>query len=127
MLSPNWDDSKSAQSFTAPQAANTTINAAIITGMVYSQGVGWEQPFSGGAMNITRLLEDWGNGTSTKLTLNTSIVNLFSSAGAPLHSETPGYYYYAPIRDFNFDPNFMDPTKLPPGTPRVRPEIRLSL
>lgn len=124
VLSPAWDDSKSSQSFKNRRASNTTINAALITGMVYSQGSDGSSPFSGGAMNITRLLEDWGNGSSTKLTLNTSIVNLFSSARATAPFQSPGYYYYAPIRDFNFDRNFMDPTKLPPGTPRVRAEIR---
>jgi hypothetical protein len=69
-------------------------------------------------MNLPRLLEDWGNG-SVELTLNTSIVNLFNSVRATAPFQNPGLYYYAPTRDFNFDPNFKDPAKLPPGTPSL--------
>ena len=32
--------------------------------------------------------------------------------------------YYAPTRDFNFDNNFLDSTRQPPGTPAVRTLIR---
>jgi hypothetical protein len=122
-LSGNWVDALSAGSLSSRIANNTTVNAAIITGVVfsdYSDGT----PFSGGAMNMPRLLEHWGNGSSTKLTLNTSLVNLFNSVYATANWSTPGTYYYAPIRDFNFDQNFKDMTKLPPGTPMLSAIIR---
>lgn len=123
VLSPNWNDANSSSSYTTRVAADTTVNAAIITGDVDSAGATGTSPFSGGVMNLTRLLEDWGNG-SKKLTLNTSIVNLFESVRATAPWQTPGTYYKAPTRDFNFDPNFLDPAKLPPGTPELRALIR---
>lgn len=99
------------------------MNAAILTGIVYAGGSGGTSPKSGGVVNLPRLLEDWGNG-SDRLTLNGSIVNLFNSVRATAPFRTPGNYYYAPTRDFNFDPNFKDVTKLPPGTPELRTLIR---
>jgi len=30
-----------------------------------------------------------------------------------------GYFYKAPNRDWGFDTMYLDPTKLPPGTPQV--------
>jgi hypothetical protein len=68
-------------------------------------------------MNVPRLLEDW---TADTLTLNTSIVNLFYSARATNWFANPGIYYFAPTRQFSFDQNFTNWTKLPPGTPLVR-------
>lgn len=123
ILSPNWNDSDSNDSYSDRDATDTTVNAAIITGVVFTGGSSGTNPFSGGAMNITRLLEDWGNG-SKKLTLNTSIVNLFDSARATAPWQVPGTYYKAPTRDFNFDNNFTDAAKQPPGTPELRALIR---
>ncbi len=117
ILSANWLDSKSGGNFASRDAKSTTINAAIITGIVYSTGSGVND-FSGGVMNLPRLLEDWGNGSaSIVLTLNTSIVNLFDSVQAVAQFKNPGVYYYAPTRQFSFDQNFRDYSKLPPGTP----------
>lgn len=116
VLSPAWQDSQSSGSFKYRDALNTTINAAIIAGAVDSEGSSGSSPFSGGVVNLPRLLEDWGNG-ARRLTINTSMVKLFNSVYATAPFQNPGYYYYAPTRDFNFDPNFKDPTKLPPGTP----------
>ncbi len=85
ILSTNWADSQSAIALGAKgknKAASTTVNAAIITGNVPSTGPGANQ-FSGGAANLPRLLEDWGNAGSVTLTLNTSMVNLYSSLRTP--------------------------------------------
>lgn len=116
VLSEDWKDSLSSGSFKYRDATDTTINAAIITGAVDTSGSTGNSPFSGGVVNLPRLLEDWGNG-ARHLTLNTSMVKFFDSIRATAPFQNPGYYYYAPTRDFNFDSNFKDPTKLPPGTP----------
>jgi hypothetical protein len=120
VLSGNWKDSDSNKSFSTGvrPACDTTVNAAILTGVVYSTGSG-ASTFSGGVQNLPRLLEDWGNGNSDVLTLNTSIVNFFNSVRATHQFEAPGNYYYAPIRQFSFDLNFLDYTKQPPGTPML--------
>jgi hypothetical protein len=118
ILSGNWVDSQSSLSVvdgSKSKANNTTINAAILTGIVYSTDA-TSNHFSGGVLNVPRLLEDW---TAQILTLNTSIVNLFDSARATNWFRNPGVYYYAPTRAFSFDRNFTNWTKLPPATPEL--------
>lgn len=116
ILSPNWQDNDSSNlDHSSRDAADTTVNAAILAGTVYSTGTAAGQ-WSGGVHNLPRLLEDWGGKT---LTLNTSLVNLFNSVKANTQFKNPGAYYYAPNRNFNFDQNFLQATKLPPGTPTV--------
>ena len=63
---------------------------------------------------LPRLLEDWSNNT---LTLNTSIINLFNSTKATGTFVNPGTYYTPPTRNFSYDLNFEDPSKVPPGIP----------
>jgi hypothetical protein len=75
-------------------------------------------------VNLPLLLEDWGNGGSTTLSLNTSIVNFYNSVRATNLFQTPGVYYYAPSRQFNFDTNFKSATRLPPGTPMLGAILR---
>ena len=121
VLSGNWDDAHSNDAFSTGVrvAKSTTVNAAILTGVVYSTGSG-ATTYSGGVQNLPRLLEDWGNGSaSVVLTINTSIVNFFNSVRANHQFEAPGNYYYAPTRQFSFDLNFLDYTKQPPGTPML--------
>lgn len=120
VLSPNWTDASSSASYTTRNAAATTVNAAILAGVVYSTGSTQPQ-FSGGAHNFPRLLEDWSGDT---LTLNGSLVNLFNSVRANTQFQWPGAYYNPPTRQFSFDNNFADPTKIPPGTPQLRVLIR---
>lgn len=123
ILSPNWKDSQSSLLVTDSSkndATSTTVNAAILTGVVYSTGNSITT-FSGGVHNLPRLLEDWRNVT---LTINTSIVNLFNSMRATTQWKSPGNYYYAPTRQFSFDPNFMSSTKQPPGTPQFHVILR---
>lgn len=120
ILSRNWVDSQSALSLgsgSKAKAVSTTINAAILAGNVPSTGADVNS-YSGGVMNLPRLLEDWGNGSSSVvLTINTSMVNLFSSSRATTQFQSPGVYYYAPTRQFSFDINFMNQARIPPGTP----------
>jgi hypothetical protein len=66
-------------------------------------------------------LEAWSGHT---FTLNGSLVCLFDSAKATSPFQNPGVYYSAPTRNINFDPNFLDPNKLPPGTPALRTLVR---
>jgi hypothetical protein len=128
ILSGAWKDNASATTLGSSgggvrTATSDTVNAAILTGIVYSTGSG-ATTFSGGAMNLPRLLEDWGNGGSVTLTLNTSIVNLFASTRATNQFQNPGAYYYAPTRQFSFDQNFLNYTKQPPGTPMLGVVLR---
>lgn len=118
ILSSNWTDSVYGNGSTAlsiRSASDTTVNAAIIAGAVYTTGTGVGN-WSGGIQNLPRLLENW---TGRTLTLNGSLVNLYPSVQANTQFQNPGVYYNAPTRNFNFNTNFTNPAKLPPGTPLV--------
>ena len=127
ILSPAWKDSTSyTSSDTGPNASTyTTVNAAILTGIVPSTG-NTTATFSGGVHNLPRLLENWTS--SRELWLNTSIINLFNSTKATGKFVTPGTgsYYVPPTRQFSFDQNFRDPAKQPPGMPCALVPIRFN-
>src|SRR5208283_225228 len=92
ILSPAWQDSKSANPLpSSPNASSDTVNAAILTGNVPSTGSGATQ-FSGGVMNLPRLLEAWSSSSGSSyqtLALNTSLVNLFASTRATNRFQNP--------------------------------------
>ena len=98
-------------------ASDTTINAALIAGIVPSAG----GVYSGGVENFFRLLENWSSRT---LTVNGSIVALFPSQIATASWGASGVYSPPQQRAYSFDFNFKDVNKLPPGTPEVRTLIR---
>ncbi|HEX4262990.1 MAG TPA: hypothetical protein VH597_01520 [Verrucomicrobiae bacterium] len=123
ILSDNWSDSRSLTTAFGSgswDADDTTVNAAILTGIVPSTG-STSSTFSGGVHNLPRLLEDWGGYT---LTLNTSIINLYNSQEATNKFVNPGTYYQPPNRAFSYDYNFMDPNKVPPGIPDALVALR---
>ena len=125
ILSPNWSDALSAGSYALRIPTTTTIDAALITGIVPSTGSASGQ-FSGGVHNLPRLLENW---TGVNLWLNTSIVCLYNSSIATNTFITPGGaggYYSAPTRHFSFDLNYFDPAKQPPGIPTALVPIRFN-
>jgi hypothetical protein len=125
ILSGAWNDSKSSSSYTGRPASDTTVNAAILTGVVPSTGTSSTQ-FSGGVHNLPRLLEDWNSPSTRTLWLNTSIMNLFNSKIATHQFVNPGTYYDPPTRKFSYDLNFLDPAKQPPGVPCALVLVRLN-
>jgi hypothetical protein len=116
ILSTAWNDGNSSLAVGSRKASDTTVNAAVLGGIVPSGG-GY---YSGGVENFPRFLEDWGGKT---LTYNGSMVVMFNSktATAPWGGAD---VYSPPARNWAFDINFLDATKLPPGTPEVRAIIR---
>jgi len=117
VLSQSWNDANSALSLNSRVASHTTVNAAFIAGIVPSNGVN----YSGGVENFPRFLEKWSSRT---LTYNGSMVVMFPSAVATSPWRYGSPIYEAPTRNWAFDVNFLDPAKLPPGTPAVRAMIR---
>ena len=117
ILSGNWNDGNSGSTLGSRTASDTTINAAVLTGIVPT-GNGY---YSGGAENSIRLLEDWSNKT---LTFNGSTVVLFYSQFATAPWGASQDVYNPPIRNWSFDRNFIDPAKLPLGTPELRTLFR---
>jgi hypothetical protein len=110
ILSNNWNDANSGQTLSHRIATPTTINAAIVSGIVpsnlYSDG-----GYSGGAENFPRFLESWSN---VPLTYYGSMVEVFNSAQAIGEWHYGGNIYNAPAREWFFDNNFT--TNPPPGT-----------
>jgi len=120
ILSPNWQDSQSSSGYSGRGAADMTFNAALVTGNMPSTGT-TASTFSGGVHNLTRFLENWSN---KNLTLNTSIVCLFSSQMATNQFQMPGVYYTPPNRNWGFDQTYYSPNKQPPGVPCALVPIR---
>jgi len=116
-LSVSWNDANSTGTLSKRVASDTTVNAAMLTGIVPTGG-GY---YSGGADNAIRLLENWSGKT---LTFNGSLVVLFNSRMATAPWGTSAQVSSPPNRRYNFDPNFLDSLKLPPGTLELRAGFR---
>jgi hypothetical protein len=121
MLSANWnlDDTASTQNINQRNASNTTINIAILSGTDSTGGIegtgGHGGAYNGGLENYPRLHEDW---TGRTLTYRGSFVSLYT----PRHVSGNWIYgnpqYNAPGRNWNYDTDFNDASKLPPLSPR---------
>jgi hypothetical protein len=120
VLSNGWLDGNSTAPLSSRVALNTTINAAFLAGTDSTggiEGAGGQDGggHNGGLENYPRFHEDWGGHT---LTYRGSFVSL----NVPQHvSGAWGYgdpYYQAPNRDWDYDTDFDDVTKLPPLSPR---------
>lgn len=103
ILSNSWLDSNSGS---APPASPTTINSAIVSGVVTS-GSGFV--YTGGAENFPRFLEDWDG---QDFTYYGSMIQLYES------QQSIGVWgkknvYSPPDRKWFFDKNFK--LKVPPG------------
>jgi hypothetical protein len=122
VLSTNWSDATTTK---LPNPGNTTVNAAMLEGIVQStNGI-----YSGGVENFLRLLENWSKSPSgassvQTLTYNGSIVVMFPSQYATNYQRTTGNYYNAPTRNWGFDYNFTRQSGLPPLTPQSKAVIR---
>jgi Tfp pilus assembly protein PilX len=121
VLSPSWADGASTSSMdTGRVAANTTVNAAFLAGIVETVS----GSYSGGVENFPRFLENWSGKT---FTYNGSMIVMFPSRIATgTWKGTGSTYgiYNPPNRAWSFDVAFSNPTRLPPGTPEVRAVIR---
>jgi hypothetical protein len=114
ILSDGWADNVTSK---LPPALTTTVNAAMVEGIVRSTN----NVYSGGVENFLRLLENWGN---VNLWYNGSIVVMFPSQIATSYQLTTGNYYQAPVRQWSFDTNFTQQVGLPPLTPQAKGVIR---
>ncbi len=122
MLSDNWSDAYTSSTSIGSRApVNTTVNAAILAGIVESQKDGnGTKHYSGGVENFPRFLEDW---SGESLTYNGSMVVMFPSRQAT-NFWSYGKSYTAPNRKWAFDMSFLNSDRLPPLTPQVRKLVR---
>jgi hypothetical protein len=102
ILSGAWSDLASASSISSRTATNTTVNAALVGGIVPSSSGN----YSGGGENFVRLLEDWKSNT---LCIYGSMVQLYTSKQATGAWTGAGFNYKAPlVSKFYWDPNLSD-------------------
>ena len=113
VLSAGWNDATSHASVASRIAtANTTINAALVSGNVPSNGAN----YSGGGENFIRLLEDWSTRT---FCYYGSMVQLYASSQAKGVWNGDGTVYVAPqtTRWFHDHATFSDAS--PPGSLQI--------
>jgi hypothetical protein len=137
LLSNNWSDYASLQhpsGASVNRIATTTWYRVAIAGgknIVFpapSYATGAEYGFGtdGGVHNFLRFLEDWANPGAT-LNYSGSMVSLFySNYNTGTFKCCNNAVYHPPTRNFQFDTDFQDPNKLPPGTPMFRDINNLS-
>jgi hypothetical protein len=129
-LSNNWND---LNSFTNPTstagrtATQTWHRLAIAAGKNRSfPHPSWDASTDvgtdGGTHNFMRYLESWSGVNHNYLG---SLVSLFY-AQYNLGIYVPGVGAYSPpVRNYSFDTDFLDPSKIPPGTPRFQDLVNL--
>jgi hypothetical protein len=93
------------------------VNAAILAGAVETAGGN----YGGGMENFPRFLESWGS--AAIFTYSGSMVKMFPSLYATNIWGTANIYD-PPARNWAYDLNFNQATKLPPRTPSLQKMIR---
>ena len=111
ILSSAWSDLNSTNTISGRAAGNTTVNAALVGGVVPS-GSG---NYSGGGENFVRFLEDWKSST---FCYYGSMVQLYTSKTAIGPFSASGNVYKAPVTSrWFYDTNFG--TSSPPGSLQI--------
>jgi len=112
ILSEQWSDVDSHNTSTMGTAKYTEVAAAIVAGIVPTQG----GTASGGAHNFVRFLEKW----QAELTIRGSLVSLYESEVATVGMLSNfSDWYGAPVRKWGYHDFFKD-GYYPPGTPVSR-------
>jgi hypothetical protein len=123
VLSNAWNDSSSFSSpyaLSGRDASDTTVRFAMLAGDSVSslnatpnQG-GGNPRMNGGVHNFKRFLENWG---ANYLNYSGSLINMFNSHNNNSAFKCCVKVYSPPNRNWVFDTTFLDPNRLPPGTP----------
>lgn len=125
ILSNSWQDSRSFHYPWAQEdrvASATQVRFAMLTGdgITGNTGISYNPSqfgqLNGGIHNFKRYLERWSN---VRLNYTGSLVNLFNSRNNNGFWKCCDAVYNPPIRDWTFDTTFLDPNRLPPGTPYI--------
>jgi hypothetical protein len=87
-------------------------------------GTGQDFGTDGGVHNFLRYIEAWGG--SGGLYYRGSLVSLYYSQYATGTFKCCNLVYGPPPRYYYFDTAFLDPAKLPPGTPMLQDVVNLS-
>jgi len=110
-LSNSWNDANSTLNKSTRVATATTVNCSFMTGNTNTTSTN----YNGGLENLPRFLETW---SGTNFNWRGSMVNLWNSLQAT--GDWSGTYYDPPNRNWAYDTDLDDPSKLPPESPCVR-------
>lgn len=127
VLSRQWADGKSFRNpfsfgtrVVTDPGGETTVRTALLMGDTKSslnaspnQG-GGDPRLNGGVHNFKRFLENW---SATRLNFAGTLINLFYSRNNNGPFKCCSHVYSPPTRNWVFDTSFLDPNRLPPGTP----------
>jgi len=101
------------------QACTTSYRVAIASGksitFPHPSTAGNDFGTDGGVHNFLRYLEEWGGQTSN---YEGSLVSLYFAQYGVGSFKCCNMVYNPPGRNYSFDLDFTDPSKMPPGTPR---------
>jgi Tfp pilus assembly protein PilX len=111
VLSNGWTNTKVCGGGTPYTYAETSVNAAFITGNSVTTNT-----FNGGAINYPRFHEWWVN---TAFNYRGAFINLWTSKQASGDWCLGGDCYSAPIRNWGWETNFQNPNFWPPFIPSV--------
>jgi hypothetical protein len=124
LLSDNWNDVNSFASpynFALRVGSTTYYRTAIVggKGVYFPQPAGTAADFGtdGGVHNFLRYIENWGG---QNLNYEGSLVSLYYNRQAVGLYKCCTTVYSPPVRNYNFDLNFLQPSLLPPRTPLFR-------
>ena len=136
LLSPNWSDANSfaspgyaaaTGSFPGRTATDSYYRVAIAAGknIPFPQPSWGAQDFGtdGGMHNFLRYLENRGG---TNVFYVGSQISMYYSQYATGTFKCCNSVYSAPIRNYFFDTQFLNPANLPPGTPMFQDVVSLS-
>ena len=125
ILSNDWEDSRSFQyayDEKNRKASATQVRFAMLAGdgITGNTSISYTPSqfgqLNGGVHNFKRYLESWDG---VRLNYAGSLVNLFNSRNNNGFFKCCDAVYIPPIRDWTFDTTFLDPNRLPPGTPYI--------
>jgi hypothetical protein len=128
-LSNSWNDVNSFSSPYDPGSRSANFNGgtngyyrvAVLAGkgpgFPWVSGTNNDFGSDGGLHNFLRYVENWGGET---LNYRGSIVSMFYNRQAVGVYKCCTTVYSPPTRGYNFDTEFLDPSKLPPRTPMFR-------
>lgn len=127
ILSNSWNNSNGSKSFSSRDASNTTVVSAFIAGVDVSQN----GSYNGGLENYPRLLEDW---SGTLLNISGSFVQLWDTNSSTsiakgrwiIGSSGGTDYYNPPQRNWYYNTNFNNVSRLPPFTPMAVEATRVA-
>ncbi|NNF00031.1 MAG: hypothetical protein HKN25_13500, partial [Pyrinomonadaceae bacterium] len=125
ILSNSWNDAngfRNAFNKGSRIASETTVRYAIMSGDARSSLIepgepnqgGGDVQLTGGVHNFKRTLEKW---SSRRLNYAGSLINLYNARNNNAAFKCCSKVYSPPIRNWVFDSTFLDPDRLPPGTP----------